>query len=306
MGAGEQRVFEILSTVIRSKKYALILIDEIDLLLHAEALSRLMSVLDEYAKAKKLQIIFTTHQEAILSFDQFIAVRHLYQTNVAPHKTFCFSETKPDAISRLTGKPHRPLVVSCEDDVSTAIIEKVANQLKVRKYTDINRFGAATNCFTLIAALMLNGDDLKHSVFVLDGDVYETDEKKVKRVREVLTGDHPSDVKRRQDAPSYIRQFSPSGVIPPEVILHSLIIPLQLTDDSEVDDVITAAQSVIAVENNHDYVDKVIESLGTSREVGLSRIVNVAAKAEGWNDYVASIREWFEAKREQVIETVTQ
>ncbi|MCK4622975.1 MAG: AAA family ATPase [Desulfuromonadales bacterium] len=306
MGAGEQRVFEILSTVIKAKKYALILIDEIDLLLHTDALARLMNVLDDYAKKKNLQIIFTTHREAILDFEEFIAVRHLYQANVTPHRTFCFNETRPDAISRLTGQPNRPLAVACEDDVSTAIIEKVAIQAKVRKYTEITRFGAAINCFTLIAALMLNGDDLSNSIFVIDGDVYETDEKKAERVDEVLTGNHPADVKRREDAPYYVRQFSPVTKLPPEQVLHSLVCTVPSTGDSEIDDVITAAQNVTVVANSHDYVDKIIETLGTSREVGMSRIVNVAAKADGWNDYVASIREWFEEKHDHVVETVAQ
>ncbi|UUM68522.1 ATP-binding protein [Aeromonas veronii] len=45
MSAGEQKIFLILETVLKADKYALILIDEIDLLLHDSALKRLIEVL---------------------------------------------------------------------------------------------------------------------------------------------------------------------------------------------------------------------------------------------------------------------
>ncbi len=304
MGAGEQRVFTILKTVINARRYALILIDEIDLLLHGDALRRFLEVLHEYAVAKKLQVIFTTHRESVLTLDAFIAVRHLYQTNVPPHKTFCFNETKPDAITRLTGEPHRPLFVACEDDVSTAIIEKVATQKGVRKYTEITKFGAADNSFTLIAALMLNGNDLGNSIFVIDGDRYLTDEEKAIRMNKVLTGDHPADLERREQALTFIRQFSSPSAESPEKRLHALILSVGNTGDTELDDVISAAHAITVVANDHEYVDKIIEALGSSREVGLNRIIDVAARSDGWEDYVATVRAWFDEKRSQVIETV--
>ena len=304
MGAGEQRVFDILKTVINAKNYALVLIDEIDLLLHGDALRRFLEVLHAYAVAKKLQIIFTTHRESVLTLDAFIAVRHLYQTNVPPHKTFCFNETKPDAITRLTGEPHRPLFVACEDDVSTAIIEKVATQKGVRRYTEITKFGAADNSFTLIAALMLNGNDLANSIFVIDGDRYLTDEEKVTRINKVLTGDHPADLARREQALTFIRQFSSPSAEPPEKRLHALVRSVGNTGNTELDDVISAAHAITVVANDHEYVDKIIEVLGSSRAVGLNRIIDVAARSDGWDDYVATVRAWFDEKRSQVIEAV--
>jgi AAA15 family ATPase/GTPase len=53
MGAGEQRIFLILEKVYKAPKYALILIDEIDLLLHDDALYRLLKTLEEIANTKK-------------------------------------------------------------------------------------------------------------------------------------------------------------------------------------------------------------------------------------------------------------
>lgn len=69
MGAGEQRVLEILSAVFRAPRYALILIDEIDLLLHTAALKELIKIIYDRAVERSLQIIFTTHREAILELN---------------------------------------------------------------------------------------------------------------------------------------------------------------------------------------------------------------------------------------------
>ena len=168
MGAGEQRVFLILLEVLKAPKNALILIDEIDLLLHQDALIKLLRQLDKIAEDKKLQIIFTTHAQEILSLD-FIAVRHILQTE---KKTLCFTSTKPDALQRLTGKSERLLEIFVEDDLAASIIQKICLQKQMKKYVAIKRFGAAQNCYTTACGALLIGiDNIDNMLFVLDGDI---------------------------------------------------------------------------------------------------------------------------------------
>jgi hypothetical protein len=304
MGAGEQRVFEILKTVVMAGKYSLILIDEIDLLLHTDALKRFLTILNEYAsdERRKLQIIFTTHRESVLQFEKFIAVKHIYQTPIPPHRTFCFNETKPDAIYRLTGHQQRPLEVACEDDVATAIIERVATDVGVRPYTEITRFGAADNCFTLIAALLLSDKNLENSIFVIDGDRFQTEALKAERMEKVLTGNHPADIDRRNVALSYVRQLSPPTIEPPEKRLHTLIRSVPKCGDQEIDFVIDAALEFVIVADAHEYVTRIIEKLGTSRELGLNKIAFVASKSADWADYISALKVWFQSKVAQVRE----
>lgn len=302
MGAGEQRVFFILQKVVGAGKYALILIDEIDLLLHTEALHRLLKTLHSYADAKKLQIVFTTHRESILRFENYIAVRHLFQSSAIPGRTFCFNETKPDAITRLTGEPQRPLAISCEDDVASAIIERVVEEQKLRPYVEFTQFGSSENSFTLIAALILAGKDISNSVFVLDGDVYQTQEQRIQRFRTVLTGTERGSDERRELAASYLKQLIPSAGEGPEKYLHTLIRSVPLTDNQEMDVVIQAAHNIGAVLNNHHYIDLMLEKLGYGREVGLSKIVAVAAKAADWPEYTSEIREWLEVRAAALLE----
>lgn len=302
MGAGEQRVFNILKIVGGAGKYALILIDELDLLLHTDALHRFLETLNRYAEEKKLQIVFTTHRETILQSEHYIAVRHLFQSSAIPGRTFCFNETKPDAITRLTGEPQRPLAISCEDDVTRAIIEKVVEEVGLRPFAEFTQFGSSENSFTLIAALMLAGKDISNSAFILDGDVYETEEKRIERFKSVLTGNEPGSGERRKLAASYLMQLLPAAGEGPEKYLHALVRSVQPTGTPEMDVVVQAAHSVCAVLDNHTYIDRMIEKLGYSREVSLSKIMTVAAMAGGWQHYTGEVRAWFEERAPALLE----
>ncbi len=77
MGAGEQRVLKILKTVYAANAYSVILIDEIDLLLHVLALKRLIKKLSDIAIKKNLQIIFTTHSMEVRKFQDIVDIRYL-------------------------------------------------------------------------------------------------------------------------------------------------------------------------------------------------------------------------------------
>jgi AAA15 family ATPase/GTPase len=113
MSAGEQKVFRLLEKVFKSPKHSLILIDELDLLLHDSAMKNLITVMSERAENQKLQIIFTTHRESVVELSGLINVRHIFGTK---EKTLCFNETKPDAIRRLTGIQRKDIEVFVEDD----------------------------------------------------------------------------------------------------------------------------------------------------------------------------------------------
>jgi AAA15 family ATPase/GTPase len=77
MGAGEQRLLKILSLVYEVNTYSLILIDEIEILLHTKALRRLVEVLSERASKRNLQIIFTSHSVEMSKLTQYVDIRYL-------------------------------------------------------------------------------------------------------------------------------------------------------------------------------------------------------------------------------------
>jgi hypothetical protein len=303
MGAGEQRLFRLLHQIKAAGKYALILIDELDLLLHTDALHRLLKVLNDYAQDKKLQIVFTTHRESIVDFASFVAVRHLYRSPSPPYKTFCFNDTKPDALSRLTGKHHRPIQISCEDDIATAIIEKVARQVGLSKYIEISRFGSAGNCFTLAAALMLSNKNLDRSLFVLDGDNYESTEKGRKEgIKRALSGTEIDHEAKCQQALTRVVQFLPTNEQCPEAMLHGMIVSVTLAADEEMKEVIVAAAEVSGESEPKLRFKALLERLSESRGNALFRAIDVAAKSEQWSAYTRDVREWLESQKPNLVE----
>lgn len=306
MGAGEQRALEILSAVFNAPKYALILIDEIDLLLHTAALIQLIHILFQRAQDKSLQIVFTTHREAILELKEMVSIKHIHTIMSDPPKTYCFSNTKPDALKRLTGEQDRPLEVFVEDEMAQAIVEHELSNLGMKRIVNITQYGAATNCFTLAAGLILSErHDLSSQLFMLDGDLYTTQEEQFERANAVLSGTENNAIARRQRCVDGIRKLRPTQEITPpapEPQLHRMICDLPAQGDAGVNEIIEIAQHIQAVNDNHSFVDSIIRTLNVNRPVGMNSIVKVAALSPYWAQYVEELRSWLVERRPGLIE----
>jgi AAA15 family ATPase/GTPase len=301
MSAGEQKIFLLLEKVFKATKNSLILIDELDLLLHDSAMKNLIKVVYERAQSYNLQIIFTTHRESIIELSDQINIRHIFGTS---EKTLCFNETKPDAINRLTGTQPRLIEIFVEDDLAIAIIRKIAGQLGISKHVSIQRFGAAINCFTVLAGLRLRGENCENSIFVLDGDVYRTLEEQQKRLEAVLTGNDEHAILLRESSLTKIKCLNLPENTKPEQYIHSIIISLEDTNDNEHNEIIEVAKQVVAVDNSHKFVNDIIQRLGLSRDVGLSKIIDLISSTQEWASYVSSVNDWLTLKKALVQETM--
>jgi AAA15 family ATPase/GTPase len=303
MSAGEQKVFLLLKKVYRAKKYSLILIDELDLLLHDSAMKNLIKVVSERAESHNLQVVFTTHRESILELSDLINVRHIFGTS---EKTLCFNDTKPDAINRLTGTQPRLIEVFVEDDLAAAIIKKVAGQLGISRHVSIQRYGAAINCFTVLAGLRLRGESCENSIFVLDGDVYRTKEEHEKRLEAVLTGNDEHVKALRESSLEKIKCLKLPENTQPEKYIHSIIISLDANDNDERREIIEVAKQIVAVDNNHKYVDDIINRLDWNRDTGLSKIIDLVSSTQEWTNYIADVKDWLTLQLPLVQETTSQ
>ena len=302
MSAGEQKVFLLLETIFKADKYSLILVDEIDLLLHNIALERLLTVVEKRANDKNLQIVFTTHRESVIELSEFINIRHLVNKT---EKTFCFNETKPDAIHRLTGRQERELEVFVEDDLSTAIVKKVASNLKIQKYVDVKKFGAASNCFTTVAGLLLTGENCNNKLFVLDGDVYKTKLEKQERINSAITGHGQTVEEFKKIAIQQITQLKLPDDTKPEQYLHQLITKIDYLENEEFNEIIEVTRSINAVDNSHKYISDIIERLNYEKSVGYAKIVDLLSTQPQWKEYVSEVHNWLEERVPQVRELVT-
>lgn len=289
MGAGEQRVFKILETVYRAPKHSLIVIDEIDLTLHTDALMRLVSKLKERADDKGLQIVFTSHREELAKRDD-INIRHIFQTG---GNTLCFDATNPDCISRLTGVQQRPLEIFIEDDMAEAIARKVAAELNIVRHCSIKRFGAAVNAFPLAMGMHLKGtENLENIALFLDGDMYVTQGQKEDAMKKIYSGTEANAVQRRIEALSCIDQFTLPAGVAPEVLINNAI--RGLNDGSEV---VNAANAINGALNKHEYVTRIIDILGYPKHEGLSIVAGVFATTPEWIGHTQSLRDWLQGRK---------
>jgi len=300
MGAGEQRVLEILSAVFKAPKYGLILIDEIDLLLHTAALKQLINILYQRAEDKSLQVVFTTHREVILELTNQVSIKHIHTLQTTPPKTYCFSNTKPDALRRLTGHQDRPLEIFVEDQMALAIVEYELFRLGMKRIANITLYGAATNCFTLAAGLILSeGHDLRSQLFLLDGDLYVTETEQRARTNAVLSGTEEYALARRSACIQGIRKFcaQEGGSATPEAQLHRMIRTLPQQQDEGVNEIINLAVGIQAVDDTHSFIELIVQTLNVQRSVGLTQIVRVASISPDWQNYVSELREWLTDRR---------
>ena len=279
----------------------MILIDELDLLLHDLALKKLIEVIADYASSKKIQVIFTTHRESVVSLQSIINIRHIISL---PHKSLCFEDTKPDAINRLTGEKIRPLEIFVEDDLAKALVNRIAAQLGMTKYLSIEMYGAAINCFTAVCGLILRGDTCQNSLFVIDGDIYETEEKKVERIRCVIAGNDARFVPKRDLALSKITQFFLPEGEKPEPYIYKQLMTLEDGLSEEIDEILREVHQLQVHNDSHSYLNEIIESMGVDRSVGLARIVDAFSRSDVWTDYIAPVHTWLESKVSEVKETV--
>lgn len=300
MGAGEQRLFHILTKVYEAPKYGLILIDEIDLLLHTNALLLLLGSISQRAEEKKLQIIFTTHRESVLELDEYISIKHIHQTD---DKTHWLSDTKSDTLLRLTGKAEKTIELFVEDDIAAAIVMQVVASLGLRKYVSVKIFGASSNCFTVAASLVVKDEDFSNISLILDGDVYVTAENKKSMLEKVLSGNGAEVELQREKALSLIKQFNGEPNKSPEIFLMEMILSLDADELGEDEQEIHAAMKAqMYAADPHDLVKRANISLGFDAKEGNKEFVKLAAKSKTWSHYVSPVYEWLKERKHEHIE----
>lgn len=293
MGAGEQRVLRILEFLERIPNYSLIIIDEIDLTLHTAALHRLMDYLVLSANSHHHQIVFTSHREELIERKD-INIRHLFQTST---DTLCFNETRPDCIDRLTGTTVRPLEIYVEDDLTETIIAQCADDLGIRKRVDIKHFGSCSNAFVLSSAFHMIGYDLSNQLFVLDGDLYKSNEERLMQIKKHYLGDEPGKEEARNIVLESIKSLNLPNDYSPEKYINEIISIELPTSNNELR---SAAIEIIDPADTHEYLDSIIEKIGDSRSIGLFKIIEEMKKHPEWENYIEQVKDWLYNKKNEL------
>jgi len=292
MGAGEQRVIKILKLAYSVNQYSLILIDEIDLLLHVTALKRLIIKLSEIATKRKLQIFFTTHSLEMNKLEDYIDIRYLENLE---EKTIVYDSINTDFIYELSDYVSKPLEIYVEDLLAETIVRRIAEDLNILSCIKVTKYGASNNAFVLASSFILKGEECKNTLIVLDGDVYVTMNEKERAIRKVLSGTERDHDDKVLYAAAVIKEFAlPSGISPEKFIYDMLV---EMAGDNEI---IKAAKNLKAVSNNHQWLDRLVTRMGHSEELMLTGIIGIVADNSRWENYIQDIRQWMINKREEL------
>ncbi len=291
MGAGEQRLLNILEIVYSAPKYSLILIDELDLTLHTLALDRLLNVLNEEANRKKLQIIFTTHRESITKRTD-INIRHLYYTN---NKTFCFEGVNNACIDAITGESSKPIKIYCEDKLSKTIISHVAKELKIQRFCDVNTFGDIQNGFTVASVKAVENIEIENILIVLDGDKCISLEEKEDALKKRFSGNTQYENEIRAQALTLIKEYNSPEHKSPDRCMVDIIKDLHI--ESEVYDII---EQLGELQDDHDYIEKIAVKLGVDKRAASEDIIREIKDCDAWINYVQPIKEWLEDRKQRL------
>lgn len=282
MGAGEQRVIKLLEDVKRATPYSIILIDEIDLLLHSEALKRLIRVLHDSAQKRNLQFIFTTHSLIMDDLKNLVSIKFLQQEH---EKTEVYNGISSLSWKTLSGDIKRPMTIYVEDSMAQAIVMSIAKEFNVSGKVDVRLFGAIENAFTVAASLVLSKSHTENTLIVLDGDRYKEKDQREKLIKARLTGTESDIEQKRAQALDCISQFDLPIGISPERYLWQL-----LNDSDRESEIVKCAKRIRAVDDSHDWIESIIKETNC---LDADIIIDCkAANKDKWDEYTKNVREW--------------
>lgn len=179
MGAGENALFEIFSTIYACGENSLLVLDEIELGLHAKAQRLFIETLKEVCIKTGTQVICTTHSKQVFQClpddARFYIESSGGRTKVTPGVSAEFAFSKMGALGE------KELDIFVEDPVAKVIIEAIVDGA-TRSRINVTRVGSAGAVARQLAACYLR--DAKSSIMaVFDGDQRALQKKNVDYAR---------------------------------------------------------------------------------------------------------------------------
>jgi hypothetical protein len=193
MGAGENALFEIFSTIFAAPEGLLVVADEIELGLHESAQRKFIHELKAVCRDRHIQVICTTHSPAILEVvppeGRFFIERHGSKTVIVPGVAPAY------ASGRLAEQNSQELDVFVEDGIAQQFVQAVL-PTPTRRRINILPIGSAAAIVRQMAArikdprkgeciAILDGDQRAHARSQVDSflNFLEADKDKEKRTQ---------------------------------------------------------------------------------------------------------------------------
>ena len=173
MGAGENALFEVFSILHTIAPGGLLVIDEIELGLHAIAQKRFIVELKKVCLKRKFQIICTTHSKEI--FSQLPGDARMYLDRYKNETTVLKGISPEYAFSKLSAENSREISIFVEDKVAYAILMAVMDS-SLRSRVTVEHIGSAGLLSRQLAA-SYNRSTGERILIIFDGDQKSNDKK---------------------------------------------------------------------------------------------------------------------------------
>lgn len=242
MGAGENALFETLSVMYSVSEGALVVIDEIELGLHAEAQKKFINALKKICQDRKLQIICTTHSKEI--FESLPHDARVFIDNINGRSSILKGISPEFAFSKLSAESSNELTLLVEDTVAKSIVQSVIPKI-LRTRMSIEVIGSAT---ALSRQLSANYNRSKRENIVV---IYDADQRKKEKDNINHAYDMMESKENRDEVEEWLRGrmlYLPGDTWPERWLMDkvisraSLIAPLFNTDLGEFIDIARSAR----------------------------------------------------------------
>lgn len=191
MGAGENALFEIFSTIYSCGENSLIVIDEIELGLHSKAQKKFIKKLKDVCKETGTQVICTTHSKDI--FDSLPDEARVYIESVNNKTKTTIGISSDFAFSKMSGNKSIELEIFVEDKVAESIILSLL-PANIRSRIKIHVIGSASAISRQLAATWIK-DKRSSVIAIFDGDQKSKNNNNLKTANSMIEN-HNEDFKK--------------------------------------------------------------------------------------------------------------
>ncbi len=166
MGAGENALFEIFSTIYSCGDGALLIMDEVELGLHAEAQRKFIDKLKDVCLETHTQVICTTHSKEI--FDSLPDDARFFVESVNGNTKITDSISSEFAFSKMGAIAGKELDLLVEDEIARVLLLTALPSI-IRSRISVKVIGSATALSRQLAAQYIRGEE-RPTLAIFDGD----------------------------------------------------------------------------------------------------------------------------------------
>lgn len=297
MGAGEKRVFEVLKAAHDPLLHpnGLLLVDELDVLLHEKAFKKLVNELIDIAESSLLEVVFSTHRESIVQFRRAINIVSIFNMGTGVRS---FPGVSADALRQLSDIQPEMVSVFVEDELARTAINVLLEREALTDKVDVELFGASENSAVVLAGLMLAGNDIKKIMCVLDGDIHRTVQERLKIIQKCLTGTDREKKEQRREVLGRLFEFRlstfPQKGAPEHNHKHwfEAIDPaiVSVEESAEYLKLRQFSMSINGLADWHDYYDR-LNHLARKTNIEHTILSYISKYSPEWDNYISLIRQ---------------